>query len=642
MAKPKIQNKNIGLEQLMSPNFISKYWIISVLLITFLCFSNTLFNGFTNWDDEHNFLNNEFVVNFTKQSFLTNTKNIFTSEVIGNYNPLSIFSLAIDKLIYGFENPFGFHLTNLLMHLLCVFLVYQLVIALKFDNKVALITSLLFGIHPMRVESVAWITERKDVLFAIFYFWGMLLYIKNYGQMTLKKNFTILLIFILSCFSKIQAVIFPLSLMMVDYFMNGGIKWKDILSKIHFFLISLAFGIFGITALQRQGSIESAMEVDYATYVKPFIGSFSLLVYLIKSIIPYELCPLYPYPPDPSWMWFASAAIILSILFFIYKSIKNGNRIIVFGFGFFFVNVMMLLQVLGAGQGFIADRFTYVPYFGLFLIYAYYTTQFISKTNKPYLKYGTVAIFLIFGVMTFAQNRVWKNSETLWTKVLSHYDQITTPYGNRANYRRDIGNISGAIEDYESAIKLTPIAQTFNSRAKLFFDHSNNLDTLRMAIADYEKAIELDSLNGEFYSNKGATYARIGMIQKAIEDLTISIRLSPEYATSYLNRSVLYSRTEQYQKAINDIEMYLKLKPYHADIWFEGGRMQAILGNWEASLAMINNAIKYDKSKGVFYYQKGLVYYNTDRLAEAIKEIKTAINLGYNQVDPAVKQKLGL
>ena len=136
----------------------SSWYVIIVLIITFLAFSNSLKNKFVNWDDEKNIYTNELITSINKTNFWDNTVKIFSTTSIGNYNPLSIWTLAIDKMVHGMNYPEGFHLTNLLLHLLCTFLVFRLVLALKFNWQIAFITSLFFGIHPLRVESVTWIT----------------------------------------------------------------------------------------------------------------------------------------------------------------------------------------------------------------------------------------------------------------------------------------------------------------------------------------------------------------------------------------------------------------------------------------------------------------------------------------------------
>ena len=151
------------------------YFLIPVLLITFAIYSTSFSKSFVNWDDEVNLLEN---VN-TERLSGENVKKIFQDDVIGNYNPLSILTLTIERHFVGIESAKLYHIDNTLLHVSCVFFVFMILIALGLGNWAAAVGALLFGIHPMRVESVAWVTERKDVLFGFFFLWALWLYIKG-------------------------------------------------------------------------------------------------------------------------------------------------------------------------------------------------------------------------------------------------------------------------------------------------------------------------------------------------------------------------------------------------------------------------------------------------------------------------------
>jgi len=626
-------NQNtIGRQSIASGGF-PIFPLIIVLSITFLVFLNVLDNGFVNWDDDKNFYENPLVVNFGVEGYFQSISDIFTTSIIGNYNPLSILSLCIDKMMYGFENKAGWHFTNLFLHLICVFYVYRISIQLGLSWKGAFVTALLFGIHPMRVESVAWITERKDVLFGAFYLAAFYLYLKQKIKYSSKRNLFIFVLFILALLSKIQAVTLPLTFLVVDYFLDKSFSWKTIKSKIPYFAISLLFGIIGIIILNAEGSLDSA-GVTYPIWVRPFIGSYSLLIYFVKALVPFRLSPVYPYPSDLPPYIFASMAFVPLLLWSLWTAVQRDARIIVFGILFFLVNIIFLLQVLGAGQGFLADRFTYIPYFGLFFIAGYYIDQYQSSIKyKNIVSYGTMVICLGYSWMTYEQNKIWKDSDTLWSHVLKYYQNITLPWGNRANYRRDAGRYKEAILDYNKAISLKPSAQTFNSRARLYFDSGNNLDTLKLALADYNSAIALDSTDGEFYSNRGATYARLGNFSLAISNFNKSIDLNPNYETSYLNRSVLYSQVGEYQKALDDILFYLKTNKFNADILYEASRCFYQLKRFPEALDYVNRSIVQANNRGLYYYQRALVQYSLGNGLAAKNDIDSARKLGYTDID---------
>ncbi len=466
--------------------------VFFALAATFLVFFNTTSHSFVNWDDDKNFYENEYVTTISSDNFWNNTKDIFTHNVIGNYNPLSTWSFAIEKMIFGLDNPGKWHRTNILLHLLCVFFVFRICLLLGLRLQGALFVSLLFGIHPMRVESVAWVTERKDVLFGAFYLSALYYYIR--GKLNGKKYFwLILLLFSLSLFSKIQAVILPLSMITVDYYLSGKITLKSIFSKIPYFILSLIFGILGVWILKDQGSLENA--THYPAWQRIFVGSYSYLIYLIKAIVPFKLVPMYPYSPQMPAYYYPTILMGPAVLYGLYYTYKNNLRVWFFGLAFFTVNIMFLLQILGAGQGFMADRFTYIAYLGLFFIAGYFFDKYIHENQKSKMILYSLATGLVIGYtyMSYNQNKIWKNSETLWTHVLKYYKNSTLPYGNRANYLREQGRIHEALSDYSQAIRLKPDGkQAYNSRARLYFDIAKGWDTLQLALQDYTKAIGLD------------------------------------------------------------------------------------------------------------------------------------------------------
>ncbi|MFT4535975.1 MAG: Tfp pilus assembly protein PilF [Saprospiraceae bacterium] len=615
---------------------------IAAILITLACFFNTTNNKFVNWDDDRNFYENEHVITTSADNFWSNTKEIFSSTVIGNYNPLTIWSFAIENRMYGIDNPGPWHGTNVFLHLLCVFFVYRISLLLGLRWQGSLLVALLFGIHPMRVESVAWVTERKDVLFGVFYLSALYFYIK--GKLTGNvRHILIAILFLLSLFSKIQAVILPLSMLAVDYYLSGKITKKDIIQKAPYFILSLLFGLLGLFILDDQGSLEST--ANYPAWQRIFVGSYSYLIYLIKAIVPYKMSPLYPYASTLPFYYYPTIILGPGVIYALYYTYKNNLRIWFFGLAFFTVNIMFLLQILGAGQGFLADRFTYIAYFGLFFIAGYFFDKYMLAYPKikPVLMGGSVMIFVVFGYLTIKQNQVWANSETLWSHVLKYYQNSTLPYGNRANYLRSEGRIQEALSDYSKTISLKPDGeQAYNSRARLYFDIAKSADTLRLALNDYNKAISLDPQNGEFYVNRGATYARLGDVNNAIKDMSMGIQYKPDHAVGYLNRSVMYNQQGNIQAALDDINSYLKLKPYNADIWYEKGRSLRGLNRVEEAIPAYSKAIKINNGKALYHYERGRTYSFLGKNAEAKADILNAMNLGYKNVDSALRNKLGI
>jgi len=304
----------------------------------------------------------------------------------------------------------------------------------------------------------------------------------------------------------------------------------------------------------------------------------------------------------------------------------------------------MLLQILGAGQGFIADRFTYIAYLGLFIIYAQLIQTLLDKYPKKKLviSIGMAGIMAIYAMMSFNQTKIWKDSGTLWSHVLKYYQNITLPYGNRANFYRDEGMKKEALADYNNAISLKPSAATYNSRARLYFDSGNNRDTIILALNDYNKAIEMDKKNGEYYVNRGATWARLGDLDKSIEDLNMGLKLKPDQLSGYINRSIMYRSKGDYKNSLEDIKTYLKFNPNSADIWYEKGILERYFKNTQEALNNFNQAIRIDDNKAIYYYGRSQAWYDLQNIDNARKDFNMSLAKGFDKYDSNYRNLLGI
>jgi protein O-mannosyl-transferase len=600
--------------------------LMVLALLTYTAFFQVRNYEFVNWDDDRNVYENKLITSLNKDNFWANSKEIFRTKVIGNYNPLTIWSFALENKMRsksdrgnytGIQKPGSWHMTNVFLHMICVLFSYLLARRLGLRLLGAAFVAALFAIHPMRVESVAWVTERKDVLFGAFYMIALYLYALNKEKASVLKSIGIYLFFILSLFSKIQAVSLPLSMLAMDYLMDKQLDIRSFIKKLPFFVLSLAFGLYGLTALDAEGSLATNSNT-YATWQRLFVGSYSFLVYLIKWIVPYRMSPLYPYDAKLPPSFYPTILMLPITLYALWYAYKKQWYVFVFSLAFFIVNIFFLLQILGAGQGFIADRFSYIAYFGLFFGLGYAVDKYIYSDTYKIAAYAGGGLMLIaYFFMTIQQVTIWQDSATLWSHVLKFYDKTTLPFGNRANHYRSKKMYKEAIADYNSAISLKSEPQTHNSRARLYFDTAGQ-DTalLKKALADYNKAIELSPKDGEFWINRGATYARLGDLPMAVENINQGLIYKPDHETGYLNRFVLNltladryapnspERNQLFEKALIDMDTYQKFRPYEANTWYEKARLKRALGRIAEAKADIEKALQLEPGKPLFVQEQ--------------------------------------
>jgi protein O-mannosyl-transferase len=636
--------------------------ILATLAITFLAFTSSLSNKFVNWDDDVNIVENENTYRLDWE----HVKAIFTSDVIGNYNPLPILTLAIERNFVGLEGTWLYHWTNLLLHLFCVYFVFRIAKKLGLGIWAAAFCALLFGIHPMRVESVAWVTERKDVLFAAFYLPALYLYIKYVQEPENRKKYYLYMIvlFFFALLSKVQAVALPLSMLCVDYYLRrvdlNDLKgiWKMGVEKIPFFLMSLAAGIVNIYTLSKNSSIGVSDDVTNYTFAdRLLVGAYSFMVYLIKLVIPYEMSPLYPYPSQLDTPFFVAPLGVALVFAAIYLMYKKDNRAIVFGFLLFFFNVVFMLQIVGAGQGFIADRFTYIPYLGCFFALAY-GVDYLSKNNSSYksIAYGAAGIFIfLYAFMTYKQNKIWENGATLWSHVLKYYPDSDMALNNKSRYlRENLHDYKAALAGFNRVIQIKPTPEVHNSRGKTYFDMGSGIDFTQKALADYNAALsfpenKLKKLENkalaEIYINRGAAYGRLSeeakdknYLQNALADVTKGAEIDPKNKNAYLNGYLISSQLGRPADAIANINKYNELSPYEGDMYYSRGLENRVLGNTDAALEDFNLAISYgpenirmaknandraEKTRymGIFHMERAKIYIERGNLPQAKTEL---------------------
>lgn len=650
-------------------------WALIALLITGVCYLPILKNSLVSWDDNVNIVENPNLQQINSESL----RNIFDLEkgaVIGNYNPLAIFTFALEKMAVGTFNDSTYwliYLDNLILHLLTVFFAMRLLLHMGIGARGAFIGGLLFGIHPMRVESVAWATERKDVLFAMFFFAALMYYVRwiktaDNGKRT-RYYLIMLLLMLLSCLSKVQAVTLPLSMLVLDYWFRRPLSLKLILEKTPFWLLSLTFGLLNLYTLGKAGST-AGQTANLNLPERLCIGAYSFCVYLCKLFVPHPMAPMYPYPqPLPTQVYLAPV-LFLVIWGGIYWLWKKDRRIWVFAAMFFFFNVMFLLQVFGAGQGFLADRFTYVPYFGFFALAAWAFDHYGHTHTKLRIPlYGLACVvFAVYAFLTYRQIGIWKNSDTLWAHVLKYQNdpslfvvdgqlmQTKIKEGftgnkeallswNQGQSLREKGQLEEAIREYSNAIKIEPGNPEYhNSRGKTYFDLAmsgkqpdKKAAFIQKSIDDYSQGLGLPTENLKLRSrmliNRGSALASQGKFQQALQDFNEGINADSTNKAGYLNRSLVFLNMGDYAKAIADYTEYLKIEPNDANIWFERGMLRRYQNQFGGALDDLNRALQLNPNLGNAYLERARVHAQTGNKAAALNDYRQAQKFGLQQAE---------
>jgi len=597
-----------------------KLLIVALIMIAFIIFMPCLFNGFVYWDDPEYIFQNPNLLQFGKDWNWHIVKHIFTSEVGANYNPLPIFSYVLERYFFAQDtvaSPFIYHFDNLLLHIACTIAVFVLFLKMGLNKEASFLGALLFAIHPMRVESVAWLTERKDVLYGFFYIVALITYV-NYIQTTeAAKWYTYtLLLSLLAYFSKIQTVSLPLSMIAFDVYFKR--KWHEpkilLLEKLPWWILSLLFGLINIYYLRSKNviNVEVALK-SYGFFQKLAIGANAYVTYIVKFIYPYKLTAYYAFPIHVPYYYYVALVILGGIFIAVWK--YRRNTIFLFGFLFFTGNIMFLLQIVSAGRAYMADRFTYIAYIGLFFIVAKlfsYTFSHYRFTRKI-----LIAVFItyisILSVITFKQCKVWQNTLTLWENYIDlnkddyfGYNQIGSHYVDMASETNPILNMGiGTRENVQLAVKYLNIA------------------------------IAKDSINGrsvkevtaDLYETLGAAYLLVNDARDAELQFSEAIRFSPNVLT-YSKRVLLYYQEKKYDLAIKDFDSIIKIAPFDFISYYRRALSKGFLGRYGEALPDIDSAIKLRDDEPKYYIVRAQINQKLNNLEESKKDAIKAKQMG--------------
>ena len=434
-----------------------------IVAVTFIAFSPTLSDGFTNWDDDKYVTNNPYLRHFS----LDNVKNNLLS-TYGYYQPLTMISYMVDFAAFQLR-PAGYHFTNILLHCINALLVFALIFGLTGRYKIGFLVSLLFALHPLRVESVAWVSERKDVLSALFYFLSLLSYIRYVKKSQRRSYLSCMLLFVLSLLSKPLAISVPLVFLLIDYVMNKKPDKKNLTKKIPFFAIAALCAILAYTTQKSTGAI-SEYPSCWLRMCVPFYG---MLFYIVKTIVPMHLSAFYPFPVNLDASLKAqillSPILMIGIAAAVYYS-RGFSKKAVFGALFFLVTMAPVLQFVPIGKFIVAERYSYIPLIGVYFAFAeglawVYGNKLKNKIAAKKILIACLCMLLcVFGCITFQRCGVWKNSMTLWNDVIAQFP-VAFAYNHRGVAYHAKGDYNLAIGDYTQAITLDPnYAMAYNNR----------------------------------------------------------------------------------------------------------------------------------------------------------------------------------
>lgn len=571
-----------------------------IALVTLICYLPALNPNkeFTNWDDP---------LYVTRQTMITSLSSDSVAQmfsvdrpVASNYHPLTMLSLAANYSVSKLE-MWSYIYTNVALHICNSVLVFVFV-GMLFPKQryIAFFTGLWFGIHPAHVESVAWIAERKDVLYGFFFVLSLIAYLgyKRSGSMLyLVASF---IAFAASCLSKAMAVPLPVVLLVIDYFQDGKVQVKGILTKLPFFIVSLVIGILTLKTQSSTGAI--ADEEAFSVLHNTLYACWGYVNYITMLLAPHKLSAFYPYPAFaksalPTQYYIAPLLLvgILALLYQLYRRAGVHRNRLILGMGIYTLMLLLVLQFLSVGSAIMADRYTYLPSIGIFIVFLS-MPDFLPKVRQWIWKSVATVLTVYFLATTWTQAAVWNNSGDLWTDVISKTEVITTtidgskvmminPYIirtavlNKGLYNRDKRNVDAAIADlamvHDAGTQLGRYFGLNPVSTMILGELYDNKNDLPKAAEMYKDALSriLDIKEGkapsealpsddDFRSYCSAyidTYMKLRRPEEIPPIITRALVFTGPIARLHAGRGAAYGLMGQHEKAITDLRTSLVL-----------------------------------------------------------------------------------
>jgi tetratricopeptide (TPR) repeat protein len=601
----------------------------AICLLVIFVFAPCLKNGFA-WDDVAYVQNNALIRSF-------DMKAIFTAYVAGNYHPLTILVHAVEYHMFGLHEE-GYHATNLFIHLCNTLMVCMLVYLLSRKKEVALVAALLFGVHPVHVESVAWISELKDLLYTFFYLLALICYTK-YVDAGKKLLYVLsVLFFAASLLSKAMAASLPVLLICIDFFRRRKFSVAVVVEKLPFFALAVWLGIVAIYAQQS----ESALHAESYPFPQPlFFAASGILSYIFNWLLPLQLTAYYPYPVKPGesipFIYYVYLFMVLAATGGILYSLRRTRKIF-FGFGFFAITIFLVLKFLPVGFAMMADRYMYIPSIGLSYLAGEAFYFFWQKKNMPGVR--PIAISVLIGIATFysvqtmSQNRVWKDNFTLWSDVITKNPTVGIAYLNRGTYLTDHEKYPEALADLTHATELLPdYANAFFNRGVIY----KQMNRSREAILDYSKAIALNPEFPQAYVNRGILL-RDNQPDTALTDFNKAVSLDPNLPEAYNNRGILYLNKNMDDKAQEDFNKAIELKPDYSNAYVNRGNAWRNEKKFSEAEQDYNKAIALSPDLAIAWYNRGVNSFYAGDKNNACRYFQQAASRGYALANDAFKQ----
>jgi len=643
-----------------------RWWLVAALLavVTVGCYAKAFSHDFVAMDDDAYITKNR---NVLQGLTISSISWAWTSTQAANWHPLTWMSHQLDVELYGVSAG-GHHVTSILLHAMNVVMLLGALRALTGDLWRSAMVAALFALHPMHVESVAWVSERKDVLSTFFIFsamWAYASYVRSTKQLATQRYVLVVVLFILSLCAKQMYVTFPAVLLLMDYWpLNRkalGAK-QLIVEKLPLFALSIVAGAITIYAQNTGGAMAGVEMLDAGHRLSNAV--VSIATYIIKLAWPTQLIPFYPFPKLIHTWQIAGAVIFLVVLSAAAGHVVKHRPVFLIGWLWFLGTLAPVIGILQVGSQAMADRFTYFPSIGLFIALAWGLPASLVKTHARMIAAAACIVLTVLGILTWHQTAKWRDTITLFTYTINvspdnYFDHINlaTEYDkindlDKALYHINLtlkskpayaeahvkkgevlqeqGHLAMADKCAQQAIKFKPkLPSAHHLLAKLLIERKQ----YTRALTHIQLTIDDDHEKASAYNTQGNALDRMGRALDAVSAYRRAVELDPDNIGFAFNLGVCLTKIKKYPSAVSTLQQVAKAQPNN----FEAQLYLAIsldkTGRHEQSLSHYLQVIELQPGHVLARANLCSLLFNQKQYTQSAAHMQKAISLDPDNAD---------
>jgi Tfp pilus assembly protein PilF len=556
---------------------------------------------FVNYDDDRYVTENHHVHNGLGWDTVSWA---FTAKEQGNWHPLTWLSHVLDYQLFH-QNATGHHFTSLLIHASNAVLLFLLLIYATGRVGSSLFVAALFALHPINVESVAWVAERKNVLSTFFFVAALIAYCWYARKSDWRRYLVFTGLFVFGLMSKPMVITLPFVLLLLDYWPLGRIQGfpagvpsvpqaplsRLLVEKLPLLVLSAASAAITMQVQQAGGATRSTAQFSLGIRLENAVVAYAM--YLWKMVWPSHLAPLYPHPGDslPAWQVAISALVLLAVTVVVLRF--RSRPYLLTGWLWFLGTLVPVIGLVQVGDQAMADRYAYIPLIGIFVMLAWGAAD-VADSRQIGLSARMIPAACVLLVLVFVTHRqlgYWSNNYELWTHALAVTDRNFIAQNNLGGALLLLGKPDEAYAHFQAAAEINPNDPMSRSNLGAYLQEHGNLAE---AMAQYDRTISLTSdpgLLAATYSNRGTAYRKLGEDEKARDSYDQALRLNPNQSNAYLGLGELLEKQNQLDDAIRNYSRSVELRPTTTGFLLLGHALETEARRGEA-LAAYQSALK--------------------------------------------------